>query len=205
MIQFIKERYAVDVIAGNVATSIGAYDLCRAGADGIRIGIGGGGQCRTREVTGHGCPTLQSVIDCYSICSKLDVPIIADGGIKKGADIVKSLACGASAVCLGSLLASSSATPGELICHSGKTYKEFYGMASKAAQEKFRGGLKDGICSEGNYELVEYKGDTKTIILDLMGAIRSGFTYSGASNIEELQRKATLMPISVLSAVESKY
>lgn len=206
ILRYIKSSFSVDVIVGNVASRSGAYDLCANGADGIRVGIGGGSQCKTREVTGHGLPTLQSIIECSPICKKFGVPLIADGGIYKGSDIVKSLACGASAVCLGGLLSATSMTPGPIINDKdGKLYKEYYGMASKVAQDRFRGGIKDGTCPEGSYSLIAFKGPTDLVVKDLIGAIRSGLTYSGARNIKEFQNKVIVRRISTNSSIESKW
>ena len=177
--------HAVHIVAGNVATLEAFNDLADWGADSIRVGIGGGSICSTRLVSGHGVPTLQSVLDCVK--SDRKVSIIADGGIKTSGDMVKALAAGADFVMVGSLLAGTSATPGEVFKGSeGKKYKVYRGMASSAAQKDWRG---KSSSPEGISTTVPYKGLTANILNDLRGGIQSGFSYSGAKNVAELREK----------------
>ena len=190
---------ALHVIAGNVATLEAYNDLADWGADSIRVGIGGGSICSTRLVSGHGVPTLQSVLDCAR--SDRNVPIIADGGLKTSGDMVKALAAGADFVMVGSLLAGTSATPGEVFKGSdGKRYKVYRGMASSAAQKDWRG---KSSSPEGISTTVPYKGSTENILADLRGGIQSGCSYSGARNIDELREKCQFIKQTLAGQNES--
>lgn len=208
MIRYIKANYPqFDVIGGNVATVSGYMNLVQAGADAVRVGIGGGSHCTTRQVTGHGVPTLTSIIMCADSASQLGVkvPIIADGGFKTSGDIVKALAFGADCVCLGNMLAGTSATPGDVINLPNGQFKEMHGMSSRVAQERHKGGLKRGIAEEGMESLVPYKGETGDIVEQILGGIRSGLTYSGARSVAELREKFQYGILSQGSMKESKY
>ena len=174
------------IIAGNVATAKGYEALSRWGADAVRIGIGGGSICSTRIQTGHGVPTLQSVMDCVE--SEGDAYIIADGGIRNSGDIVKALAAGADFVMLGSLLAGTDESPGQVFSSSeGKKYKVYRGMASVEAQVAWRGEARS---LEGVSTTIPYKGSVKKILADLEQNIRSGLSYSGAKDLTELYQNA---------------
>lgn len=170
------------LIAGNVATSRAFEDLSRWGADAIRVGVGGGSICSTRIQTGHGIPTLQSVIDCTK--SEGDAKIIADGGIRNAGDIVKAIAAGADFVMLGSLLAGTDESPGQVFSSAdGKRYKVYRGMASAEAQIDWRGEARS---LEGVSTTVPWKGSVEKILKDLEQNIRSGFSYTGAENIADM-------------------
>tara|TARA_R100001082_G_scaffold62107_1_gene34729 strand:+ start:1169 stop:2233 length:1065 start_codon:yes stop_codon:yes gene_type:complete len=186
-LKHLKEEYGggIHIMAGNVATGQGGLDLALWGADSIRVGIGGGSICSTRLVSGHGTPTLQSIIDCVS--AGCPVPIIADGGIKTSGDIVKALAAGADFVMLGSMLAGTDQTPGQVFDNGNKRYKVYRGMASSEAQVNWRGKTST---PEGISTTIPYKGDVNNILADLKGGIQSGMSYSGAKTIQELQAKA---------------
>lgn len=177
--------YYVCIIAGNVATLEGFNDLADWGADSIRVGIGGGSICSTRIQTGHGMPTLQSVLECSR--SDRSASLIADGGIKTSGDIVKCLAAGADFVLLGSLLAGSAETPGEAFYSEGRQYKPYRGMASVEAQIDWRGHTSS---VEGVSHTVPYKGPVESIISELSRGIRSGLSYSGCRSISEFQSRA---------------
>lgn len=192
------------IIAGNVATYAGADYLAAAGADVIKVGIGAGSVCTTRIKTGFGVPQLSAIINC----SKVDRALIADGGIRCPADAVKALAAGADMVMLGGLLAGTQETPGAIIERNspdGKPvlYKQFRGMASREAQEDFMGHMPEWKTAEGVAIEVRLKGSAKEVILDIMGGIRSGMTYSGASTVESLQRKAVFIEITHAGRIES--
>ena len=200
-IEKLKEEYgeSIHIIAGNVACREGYERLSDWGADSIRVGIGGGSICSTRIQTGHGCPTFQSVWDCSQ--SDHDTTIIADGGIKTAGDIVKSLAAGADFVMLGSLLAGTAETPGELFeSKRGKKYKVYRGMASKEAQKDWRGTHSS---NEGISTTVPFKGPVVDILEDLENAIRSGLSYSGSRTIYGLQFKAQFVRQTAAGQVES--
>lgn len=183
-IKSLKKRFGdrVILIAGNVATAGGYEALSRWGADAVRVGIGGGSICSTRIQTGHGVPTLQSIMDCVD--SEGDAYIIADGGIRNSGDIVKSLAAGADFVMLGSLLAGTDETPGQVFSSAdGKKYKVYRGMASVEAQVEWRGEARS---LEGVSTTIPWKGSVKKVLADLEQNIRSGLSYSGAFDLEEL-------------------
>ena len=186
-IQSLKSVFgdSLHIMAGNVATGEGARDLANWGADSVRVGIGGGSICSTRLVSGHGVPTFQTIIDCVEYgCS---VPIIADGGMKTSGDIVKALAAGADFVMLGSMLAGTTQSPGQVFDNGNKKYKVYRGMASSEAQVSWRGKTST---PEGISTTIPYKGDVNTILGDLRGGIQSGMSYSGARTIRDLQAKA---------------
>lgn len=187
------------LMAGNVATLQGINDLSDWGADSVRCNIGGGSICSTRIQTGHGLPGLQTIFECAK--TDRDVKIIADGGIKNSGDIVKALAAGADAVMVGSLLAGTSETPGDTIMDSaGNRWKTYRGMASKEAQVDWRGTYSS---FEGVTSRVPLRGRVGDVISDLERGIRSGFSYSGARSLQELQIKAKFVVQSFSGLSES--
>ena len=197
----LKDRFAdeIHIMAGNVATLEGFDALASWGADSIRVGIGGGSICSTRLISGHGVPTLASVIDCAK--SSYDVKIIADGGIKTSGDIIKSLAAGADFVMIGSLLAGTEETPGEIYQNNkGKKYKVYRGMASADAQTSWRGKTST---PEGISTTVSFRGSADDVLKDLAGGIRSGFSYTGVRSLRELQSKATFIKQTTAGQSES--
>lgn len=199
-VKVLKETYpTVRVMAGNVSTSIGYSRLAEAGADAVRVGIGGGATCTTRIVSGHGVPTLQSIIDCYDTkkTNSFNTLIVADGGIKTTGDIVKSFAAGADLVMLGSMLAGTSESPGEVV--DGK--KSFRGMASAEAQQSWRGSVS---VSEGIAIKIPFKGSVTQIIDNIKSGIGSGCSYSGVYKLSELAENALYNIVSPLSVGESK-
>ena len=185
----LKALYSdVHIMAGNVATKKGFEDLASWGADSIRCNIGGGSICSARVQTGHGVPGLQTIFDCFQADVDRDVKIIADGGIRNSGDIVKALAAGADFVMIGSLLAGTKETPGEVLYSSSGTARKIYrGMASKEAQHNWRGSHSS---NEGISTTVPLKGSASEILADLENGIRSGLSYSGARSIMELQVNA---------------
>jgi len=187
------------LMAGNVATLEGFNALADWGADSIRVGVGGGSICSTRIQTGHGIPTLQSVIDCAR--SDRDVLLLADGGIKNSGDITKCLASGADAVMVGSLLAGTNETPGDIIYHKGSPPRKIYrGMASREAQKSWRNKIGS---VEGVATTVALKGPVVDILNDLAWGVKSGLSYSGARDLKEFRCKAKLIKQSPASQVES--
>tara|TARA_R100000008_G_scaffold57544_1_gene35586 strand:- start:512 stop:1537 length:1026 start_codon:yes stop_codon:yes gene_type:complete len=188
------------IMAGNVATIEGVNDLADWGADSVRCNIGGGSICSTRIQTGHGMPGLQTIMDCAK--TDRDVKIIADGGIKTSGDIVKALAAGADAVMVGSLLAGTDETPGNIMTDKeGNRWKIYRGMASKEAQINWRGKYSS---YEGVSTTLPYRGPLRPIIEDLSRGIRSGFSYTGARNLSELQAKAEFIQQTSAGFSESK-
>jgi IMP dehydrogenase len=209
-IKWLRTTFGRDftVIAGNVATGIGAMRLMDAGADAIRIGIGGGSLCTTRLMTGHGIPTFQSVLDCWDYLSyhryNKSICLIADGGIKNSGDIVKSVAAGAGAVILGQLLASTDEAPGELIDTPHGKFKKYRGMSSFGAQVDWRPEKKDEIVPEGEDTILPYKGSVEKILYQLIGGVRSGMTYSNARTLNELKKNIEFVQITSAGWAESK-
>ena len=173
------------IMAGNVATLPAFNDLADWGANSIRVGIGGGSICSTRIQTGHGMPTLQSVMECS--LSDRDVSLIADGGIRGSGDVVKALAAGADAVMLGSLLAGTAESPGEEVYLNGERHKTYRGMASKDAQIDWRGHFSS---VEGVSSTVPLKGSVTDVLTEIERGVRSGLSYSGAKDLSILRSKS---------------
>jgi len=189
---------AVHIMAGNVATLEGYNDLVDWGADSVRCNIGGGSICSTRIQTGHGVPGLQTIMDCAA--SGRRASIIADGGIRSPGDIVKALAAGANFVMLGSLLAGTDETPGDIINTREGKFKSYRGMASKDAQMDWRGKTES---LEGIATTVRCQGPVGPVLNDLARGIRSGLSYSGARSIRELQEKARFIKQTSSGQLES--
>lgn len=212
MLKTVKELSSdVDVVAGNVATSKACEDLIKAGADGIKVGIGPGSICTTRVIAGIGVPQLQALLDCRTVCHKAGVPFIADGGIKYSGDIVKALAAGAETVMIGSLFAGTDEAPGERVIYQGRAYKLYRGMGSMGAmvrgsKDRYGQGSvtdEDKLVPEGIEGQVPYRGPLSENIYQLLGGIRSGMGYTGAANLGELREKAKFVKISPAGLKES--
>jgi IMP dehydrogenase len=199
-IKTIKDKLGkVHIMAGNIATLEAFNDLSDWGADSIRCGIGGGSICSTRLQTGHGVPTIQTILDVSDTDRKS--LIIADGGIKNSGDIVKAIAAGADMVMIGSLISGTEETPGDVIVdNQGRKRKMYRGMASKGAQRDWRGKVSS---IEGVTTTVSYKGEVKNVIGELHIGIRSGLSYSGARSIQELQNRATFVQQTIGGQTES--
>lgn len=209
-IKFLKDAYPdIDLIAGNVATYQAAHDLFAAGADCLKVGIGPGSICTTRIQTGFGVPQITALMDAALAAREFKRTLISDGGMKNSGDIVKALAAGAHAIMTGNLLAGTDETPGEFIEKDGKKYKQYNGSTSAA--EKRRQAEKLGeklpenyiIQVEGVEGLIPARGPVAGIIESLTAGIRSGYSYAGAKNIEELHRLAKFMRISPQGRTES--
>jgi IMP dehydrogenase len=200
-LQWLRDKFGdkVDLIAGNVATPEATEELILAGADAIKVGIGPGSMCTTRIITGCGVPQLTAIAWCVDVARAKNIPVIADGRLKSSGDIVKALAAGAQTVMLGSLLAGSLETPGPV--HYGK--KHYRGMASRAAQVSWRGGLPEGMAPEGESTAIPVKGLVRDVILELAGGLRSGMSYINASELGEITEKARFVEMSVAGASES--
>tara|TARA_R110000824_G_scaffold6612_1_gene30527 strand:+ start:1944 stop:2960 length:1017 start_codon:yes stop_codon:yes gene_type:complete len=189
---------SIHIMAGNVATLEAFNNLADWGADSIRVGIGGGSICSTRIKTGHGMPTLQSIMDCS--LSDRDAALVADGGIRNSGDITKALAAGADFVMVGSLLAGTDETPGKTIETKRGKMKAYRGMASKEAQWKWRGRVSS---IEGVAAIVPLKGPVDGVLSDLKVGITSGISYSGATDVASLQAKARFIQQTTSGQVES--
>lgn len=188
------------IMAGNIATIDGFKMLADAGADSIRVGIGGGSVCTTRIVSGHGVPTLASIKDVADSYQG-ECSIVADGGIRNSGDMVKAFAAGADAVMLGSMLAGTDEAPGDIFESNGNIVKHFRGMASAQAQIDFSGKLS---VAEGVSTTIPYKGPVKNIIDEVRGGLGSGCSYSGAHKLSMLSAVAHFIAVSPLSVNESK-
>jgi len=213
MVQQLKKEFpAIPIIAGNVATAEGVHDLTMAGADAVKVGVGSGSICITRLVTGFGVPQLTAIADCAEAGSELGIPIIADGGIRNSGDITKALAAGASTVMLGSLLSGTKESPGATIFRNGQNYKVVRGMASLTANIARRKIDRQGeidweewsdIVPEGVEAVVPYRGSLNEVLHQLLGGLRSGMSYCGATNLAELREKAEFIRITRSSQIES--
>lgn len=213
MIKKLKKKFPhIPVIGGNVATAKGVTDLVKAGADGIKVGIGPGSTCTTRIVAGVGVPQISAIFECFKQAKKTNTPLIADGGIRYPGDIAKAIAAGASSVMIGSLLAGTDESPGLLINKDGINYKITRGMASLGAnltrqtinsQHKISQENIDAVVPEGVEAMVHYKGKTKDIVSRLVGSLRSAMSYLGAKNIKEMQVKAKFIRITPSGLKES--
>lgn len=226
MVRTLHRDYPkAQIIAGNVATADGARELAEAGASAIKVGIGPGSICTTRIVTGFGVPQLTAIMDsCEGLqAAGIDIPIIADGGIKTSGDVVKALAAGADTVMIGSLFAGCEEAPGSPVIRDGQKVKVVRGMASlgaamgrKAAEEGETSNPTvgsdesaesqadwDKVVPEGVEAVVPYRGNVKEIIYQLVGGLRSGLSYGGARTIKELQENAEFIEISAAGVRES--
>ena len=208
-VKMIKEAYPdVQVIAGNVATGEAAKALIEAGVDAVKVGIGPGSICTTRVVAGIGVPQISAIMDCYAVAKEYGIPVIADGGIKYSGDITKAIAAGGSVCMMGSLFAGCDESPGTFELYQGRKYKVYRGMGSIAAMEN---GSKDRyfqtdakkLVPEGVEGRVAYKGMVEDTVFQLLGGLRAGMGYCGASNIPTLQETGKFVKISAASLKES--
>ena len=210
-VRAVKARYDIDIIAGNVATEEGARDLIEAGADAIKVGIGPGSICTTRVVSGVGVPQITAVFNACRAADPLGIPVIADGGIRLSGDITKALAAGASLVMLGSLFAGLDESPGDLIIHMGRRYKQYRGMGSQgamlagSADRYAQKGVttKDKLVPEGVEGRVPYRGPLADYVYQMVGGIKAGMGYCGTPTIEALRKDARFVRISGASLAES--
>jgi len=205
----IKSNYSIDVIVGNIATGDAAKKLVDSGADAVKVGVGPGSICTTRIIAGVGMPQLSAIYDVSNKIKGSGVPVIADGGIRFSGDVVKALAAGANSVMIGSLLAGTEETPGDIILYEGRKYKAYRGMGSVEAMEA---GTKDRyfqqnendpkkLVPEGIVGRVPYKGDVSEVIYQITGGLRAGMGYVGARNISKLQ-KANFVRITNAGSIE---
>lgn len=229
-VKYIKSNFSIEVVAGNIATTEGALALIKAGADGLRVGMGPGAICTTRIVSGMGVPQITAIKLVNKVASNYKVPIIADGGIRYSGDVVKALASGASSVMMGNYFASSFESAGKIIKLRKELvpkrfqnilkknqqvylFKQYRGMGSVSAmrrgakikEDEFHGKTyKDRVLvAEGVEGLVPLKGTVKELVDQLIGGIKSGMYYVGAKNIKELWQKARFLPITQASLTES--
>jgi IMP dehydrogenase len=212
-IKKIKKTVGLPLIAGNVATKDGVLDLIKAGADSVKVGVGSGSICITRIVTGSGVPQLTALDDCAKVTRENGVTLIADGGIRNSGDITKALVAGADSVMIGSLLAGTDESPGEIVYRGNYRYKVTRGMASAAARrdqisresagkESQETDLGDYV-PEGVEAIVPYKGSAVNVVRQLVGGLRSGLSYCGAGNLQELRNNGEFIRITEVGLKES--
>ncbi|PYT92450.1 MAG: IMP dehydrogenase [Acidobacteria bacterium] len=211
-IKAIRHRLPeAQLIAGNVATYEGAKELISLGVDGLKVGIGPGSICTTRVVTGAGVPQLTAIMEAARAAKDTDVPLIADGGIKYSGDISKALAAGASCVMIGSLFAGTEESPGETILYQGRTFKSYRGMGSTGAMEAGSDryatvqdtGERGKSVPEGVEGRVPYKGQLGALTDQLVGGLRSGMGYVGASTLKEFKEKSRFIRVTAAGLRES--
>ncbi len=209
-VKAIKDELDVDIIAGNVATAEATEDLIKVGADAVKVGIGPGSICTTRIVAGVGVPQISAIDECSAMGKKYGVPVIADGGIKFSGDVAKALAVGASAVMMGSALAGTEESPGEVILSHGRKFKSYRGMGSLGAMTKGssdryfqEGTASEKLVPEGIEGMVPYRGYIADIIHQMAGGLRSSMGYLGSASIEIFQNKAEFVEITSAGLKES--
>ncbi|MBN8920922.1 MAG: IMP dehydrogenase, partial [Rhizobiales bacterium] len=201
----------VGVVAGNIATADGAKALIDAGADAIKVGIGPGSICTTRIVAGVGVPQLTAILEAVSVARDTGTPVIADGGIKYSGDLAKAIAAGGDCAMIGSLLAGTDETPGEVFLYQGRSYKTYRGMGSVGAMARgsadryFQQDIKDTLklVPEGVEGQVAYKGPAGNVLHQLTGGLRAAMGYVGAANLAEFHEKAEFLRISSAGLRES--
>lgn len=206
-----KHSNQVQVIAGNIATAEAAKALIDAGADAIKVGIGPGSICTTRVVAGVGVPQLTAIMDCVEEARKHDVPVIADGGIKFSGDFAKAIAAGADCAMIGSLLAGTDESPGEVFLFQGRSYKSYRGMGSVGAMARgsadryFQQDITDSLklVPEGVEGRVPFKGAVGTVIHQLVGGLRAAMGYTGSATVQDFQARAEFIKITAASLRES--
>jgi IMP dehydrogenase len=212
VLKSIKMKFSdIDVIVGNIATAEAAIFLANEGADGVKVGIGPGSICTTRVISGVGFPQLSAILEVSNALNKMDVPVIADGGIRYTGDIPKAIAAGADSVMLGSLLAGTKESPGETVIYEGRKYKTYRGMGSVEAMKKgskdryFQGTEEDlkKFVPEGIVGRVPFKGDLEESIHQFVGGLRSGMGYCGAKNIKTLKTKSKFVKITPATVKEN--
>ena len=202
---------STQIIAGNVATREGAQALVDAGADAVKVGIGPGSICTTRMVAGVGMPQLTAVVDAVSVCREAGVPVISDGGIKYSGDLAKAIAAGADVAMIGSLLAGTDESPGEVFLHQGRSYKAYRGMGSLGAMARgsadryFQAEVSDNLklVPEGIEGQVPYKGPVGPVVHQLVGGLRAAMGYTGNGSISEMQNNCRFLRISSAGLRES--
>jgi IMP dehydrogenase len=214
VVQAIRRIKAVlphmPVIGGNVVTAEGTQALIEAGADAVKVGVGAGSICTTRIISGAGMPQMTAIYNCAQAARPAGVPVIADGGIKHSGDIVKAMVAGAETVMLGSLLAGLDESPGDLVLYEGRQFKTYRGMGSVGALQGYgrdRYGSGQGearkLVPEGIEGMIAYKGVLSDYVYQLVGGLRSGMGYAGATCLEDLRSKTRLVRITNAGLIES--
>ncbi|MCE8469996.1 IMP dehydrogenase, partial [Rhodovulum sulfidophilum] len=203
-----KASNDVQIMAGNVATAAATRALIDAGADAVKVGIGPGSICTTRMVAGVGVPQLTAIMDCATAAG--DVPVIADGGIKYSGDFAKAIAAGASCAMVGSMIAGTDESPGEVVLYQGRSFKEYRGMGSLGAMARGsadryfqKDAASDKLVPEGIEGQVPYKGPAGTVVHQLVGGLRAAMGYTGCATVEEMRRNCNFVRITGAGLKES--
>ncbi len=207
----VKQRWDIDVVAGNIATKEGCRDLVDAGADAVKVGIGPGSICTTRVVSGVGVPQVTAIYEVSQAAKVSGVPVIADGGVRYSGDVTKAIAAGAHSVMIGGLFAGLAESPGRTIIYQGRTFKVYRGMGSigamiKGSSERYRQSGETGtgkLVPEGVEGRVPFKGPLSDFVYQLVGGLRAGMGYCGTRTIEELRTKTQFIQVSPASVRES--
>ncbi|MFT4967440.1 MAG: IMP dehydrogenase [Candidatus Deianiraeaceae bacterium] len=210
MVKKIRKFSNITIVAGNIATPEAVETLAKAGANAVKVGIGPGSICTTRIVAGVGVPQLSAVYNCAKMAKKYGLKIIADGGIRTSGDIAKAIAAGADCVMIGSLLAGTDESPGQIVVYDDVTYKEYRGMGSIGAMERgsseryFQGGVqKNKLVPEGIEGVVPYKGHVEDVLHQLIGGLRSAMGYVGQPDITSMQKNSQFIKITNAGLKES--
>lgn len=212
MVKRIRKDFPqTQIVGGNVATSDGTKRLIEAGVDAVKVGVGPGSICITRQVAGSGVPQLSAVMDCVEVADSYNIPIIADGGIRQPGDLAKAMAAGAASVMIGSLLAGTDESPGLVMTRKGHRYKASRGMASREANINRKQREGDDVTqeeieeyvAEGVEAAVPYRGRAREVLTQLVGGLQSGMSYSGAHSLEEFREKAILVKLTGAGVRES--
>jgi GMP reductase len=198
--QFVRKIRAefpkLTIMAGNVVTGEMTEELILSGADIVKVGIGPGSVCTTRKMTGVGYPQLSATIECADAAHGLGGHICTDGGITVPGDLAKAFGGGADFIMMGGMFAGHDESSGDVVTRDGAQFKRFYGMSSKAAMEKYAGGVAAYRASEGKEVLVPYKGKVEDTLQDILGGVRSACTYVGARRLRELSKRTTFIRVS---------
>ena len=206
-----KFKDRVQIIAGNIATSEAAAELIKYPVDALKVGIGPGSICTTRVIAGVGVPQFSAIAEVYGRCKKKNIPIIADGGVRYSGDVAKAIGAGADSVMIGSLLAGTEESPGEVFLYQGRSYKSYRGMGSLAAMEKgssdryFQQDVEDKLkfVPEGVEGRVPFKGAASEVIFQLVGGLRAAMGYTGNKNIYDMKNKCSFIQITQAGFKES--
>ena len=210
IVEKIRNKFDIELIAGNIVTKDAARDLIKRGVTGIKVGIGAGASCTTRIVAGVGLPQLSAILECSEFCSENNIPIIADGGIRFSGDISKSIAAGAHSVMIGSLFAGMEESPGETVLYEGRSFKTYRGMGSLAAMKDGSGDryfqegqIQNKLVPEGIEGMVPYRGNVYQTIYQLIGGLKSAMGYTGNLTINEMREKSKFVQITASGMKES--
>ncbi len=207
-VKTVKSKYDIQLIAGNIATAQAAKDLIESGVNAVKVGIGPGSICTTRVISGVGVPQITAIMNVASIADPLNIPVIADGGIRYSGDITKAIAAGANVVMMGSLFAGLDESPGQIVIYKGRRYKEYRGMGSLGAMvagsaDRYSQSGKGKLVPEGVEGRVPYRGSLADFVYQMVGGLRAGMGYCGTATIEQLRRNAKFVKLTGAGQVEN--